>query len=124
MDGQRVLIISKHPLFADAIAHVLSSEGIAVVGVVTDLSRAAALISEQRPSAVVVDCDDPSHPDPALMALLTENDTQAHLVLLSLASNRMAIYQWQQVGNATSADLVSALSQSVQRVTALQGAMY
>lgn len=123
MNGQRVLIISKHPLFADAIAHVLNSEGIAVVGVATDLDRAAALIGEHRPSAIVVDCDDPSHPNPELMALMMASDTQAHLVLLSLANNRMAVYQWQQVGNATSADLVLALSQSVQRVTALQGAM-
>ncbi|MCS6844580.1 MAG: hypothetical protein NZ528_09740 [Caldilineales bacterium] len=122
MNGQRVLIISKHPLFADAIAHVLSSEGIAVVGVAGDLPRAAELISEQRPSAIVVDCDDPSHPDPDLMGLMMASDTEAHLVLLSLDSNRMAVYQWHQVGHATSADLVSALSTSMQRINALRGA--
>lgn len=124
MNGQRVLIISKHPLFADAIAHVLGSEGIVVVGVATDLDQAAVLIGEQRPTAVVVDCDDPSHPNPELMALMTAGDSQAHVVLLSLASNRMAVYQWQQVGNATSADLVSALSKSVGDIGALQGVVY
>jgi DNA-binding NarL/FixJ family response regulator len=109
MSGGSVLIISSHPLFAEAITHVLASEGIAVAGVASDLQAASPLLHKLHPSTVIVDCEKPSQPQAEMLALLDDAHMEARLVFLSLADNRMIVHQWRRLGDATSADLVSFL---------------
>ena len=109
MSGNHVLIISRHPLFAEAITHVLASEGIGVAGIANSLPTALPLLREHRPSTVIVDCEEPCHPEAAMLALLDEAELEAKVVFLSLADNRMVVHQWRRLGDATSADLVSVL---------------
>ena len=109
VSGNPVLIISRHPLFAEAITHVLASEGIAVVAVASSLSVAIPLLREHRPSTIIVDCEDPRRPKTEMLALLEDVNVEASVVFLSLDDNRMVVHQWRQLGDASSADLVSVL---------------
>lgn len=109
MSGNSVLIISSHPLFAEAITHVLASEGIPVAATAGDLEEAVPLLAEHRPGTVIVDCEEPCQPQAEMLALLDDANVEARLVFLSLADNRMVVHQWRRLGDATSADLVSFL---------------
>lgn len=109
MSGSSVLIISSHPLFAEAITHVLASEGIPVAAVVNNLQAAVPLLHEHRPSTIIVDCEEPCQPQAEMLAMLEDAAMEALLVFLSLADNRMVVHQWRRLGDATSADLVSVL---------------
>jgi DNA-binding NarL/FixJ family response regulator len=109
MSGRSVLIISSHPLFAEAITHVLASEGISVAATASDLQAAAPLLEAVRPDTIIVDCEEPCQPQADMLALLDDADKEARLVFLSLADNRMIVHQWRRLGDATSADLVSFL---------------
>ena len=72
VSGNSVLIISNHPLFAEAITHVLASEGIAVVAVASNLPAAVPLLHEYRPSTIIVDCEEPCRPQAEMLALLED----------------------------------------------------
>lgn len=109
MNASSVVIISSHPLFAEAITHVLVSEGIPVAAVANDLRAAGLLLHKHRPSTVIVDCEEPCQPSAEMLALLDEGHRDARLVFLSLADNRMVVHQWRHLGDATSADLISFL---------------
>lgn len=109
MSGRSVLIISSHPLFAEAITHVLASEGISVAATASDLQAAVPLLDTIRPDTIIVDCEAPCQPQAEMLALLDDADREARLVFLSLADNRMTVHQWRRLGDATSADLVSFL---------------
>ena len=109
MSGRSVLIISSHPLFAEAITHVLASEGISVAATASDLQAAVPLLDTVHPDTIIVDCEEPCQPQAEMLALLDDADREARMVFLSLADNRMTVHQWRRVGDATSADLVSFL---------------
>lgn len=109
MSGSSVLIISSHPLFAEAITHVLASEGFAVAAVANNLPAAIPLLHEHRPSTIIVDCEEPCQPQAEMLALLEDADMESLLVFLSLADNRMVVHQWRRLGDASSADLVFVL---------------
>ena len=109
MSGSSVLIISNHPLFAEAITLVLASEGISVAAVANNLQAAVPLLLEYRPGTIIVDCEEPCQPQAEMLALLEDADMESLLVFLSLADNRMVVHQWRRLGDASSADLVSVL---------------
>lgn len=109
MSTHRVLIVSSHPLFADAIAHVLQSEGIAVAGTARTIHSVEPLIREHRPGTIILDCDETSQPDAKILDILLANGIEAQIVCLSLDSNRMLVHRWQRLGAATPADLISVL---------------
>lgn len=109
MSTPRVLIVSNHQLFADAIAHVLQSEGIAVAGTARTVHAVEPLIRKYRPATIILDCEDSSTPDPAMLEMLLDNDSEAQIVCLSLGSNGMLVHRWQRLASATPADLVSVL---------------
>ena len=109
MSSSHVLIISSHPLFAEAITLVLASEGISVGAVASDLPAAVPLLHQHRSSTIIVDCEEPCQPQADMLTVLEDADMEAVLVFLSLADNRMVVHQWRRLGDATSADLVSVL---------------
>lgn len=109
MSAPRVLIVSSHPLFADAIAHVLQSEGIAVAGTAPTVHTVEPLIREYRPGTIIVDCDDAVAPDAAMLEMLLANSAEAQIVCLSLGSNGMLVHRWHRLPVATPADLISAV---------------
>ena len=100
MSGSSVLIISSHPLFAEAITHVLVSEGISVAAIANDLQAAVPLLHEHRPDTIIVDCEEPCQPQAEMLALLDDAHMEARLVFLSLADNRMTVHQWRRLGDA------------------------
>jgi len=103
-----VLIISSHPLFAEAIARILQREAIEVLPVVGSVEAALPLIEAHQPEAIIVDREGTSPIETDLVALLGE-DRDRQVIFLTLNENQIVVHSWQRVQNATSDDLVSIL---------------
>jgi len=51
----RVLIISSHPLFAEAITHLLQEEGMSIVASVDSLEKAGPVLEAQQIETITTD---------------------------------------------------------------------
>ena len=105
----RVLIISGHPLFAEAITCVLKEEGIDIVAVVGTLAEAQAILETQPVEAIVVDHDDAQLRDGEVVSHLVGSDEERQVVFLTLSGNQMIVHHRERVENVTPADLVGAI---------------
>lgn len=105
----RVLIISGHPLFAEAISRLLQVEGIEVVARADSLESALPLVKSQAVEAIIVDHDDPNLRDAEVVAQLVGDDEERQVIFLTLTGNQMIVHHRERLENVTSDDLVRAL---------------
>jgi len=107
--SNRIFLISHHPLFAEAIIHILQDEGIEVANIAASLDAALPLLKEHQPDTIIVDCGENYPPDANTVSLLTGADEDRQVIFLTLDGNQMIIHRRQHVGDATATDLVSVL---------------
>ncbi len=109
MNNRRVLIVSEHPLFAEAIMRLLQEENINVVAKANNVREARSILNTQEIEAVVVDYDDPQLRDAEVVSHLVGSDEERQVVFLTLAGNQMIVHHRERVENVTPADLVEAI---------------
>ncbi len=109
MEPCRTLIISGHPLFAEAIAHLLREEGVEVIATAKDLESALPLLRVQPVEAIIVDHDDPQLRDAEVVSQLVGHDDERQVIFLTLSGNRMIVHHRERVEGVTPADLVGAI---------------
>ena len=109
MEQSRILIISDHALFADAITHTLKEEGILVTASAQSMDAALPLIQKHQPDIIIVDYSADFTPDAKMFSLLNDSNTDRRVIFLTLDGNRMIVHHRHQVGDATPADLISVL---------------
>lgn len=105
----RVLIVSSHALFAEAIFRLLQEQGIEVVAKVGTLAEAEIVLQTLIVEAIVVDYDDPHLRDSEVVAHLVGDDEERQVIFLTLAGNQMIVHHREKVKNVTPADLISAI---------------
>lgn len=105
----RVLIVSSHPLFAEAISRLLQEQGIEVIAKVGTLAEAEAFLQSLTVEAIVVDYDDPELQDSEVVSHLVGDDEERQVIFLTLAGNQMIVHHREKVKNVTPADLISAI---------------
>lgn len=109
MNDCRALIISGHPLFADAIARLLREEGVEVIATASSLEAATTMLQEQAVEAIIVDHDDPKLDDAEVVSKLVGHDEERQVIFLTLAGNQMIVHHRERVENVTPDDLVGAI---------------
>jgi DNA-binding NarL/FixJ family response regulator len=110
VNTRRVLIISGHPIFAQAIARLMGREaGIQVVGVASSLEEALPLVEDLAPHTVVVDYDDASLRDVEYLPLMAPEGESRQIIFLTLAGNEMVIHHRERMENVTPSDLTKAI---------------
>jgi DNA-binding NarL/FixJ family response regulator len=105
-----VLIISSHPLFAEAISHLLKERGVIDVSRVDSLAGALPVLKEQQEiGTIIVDHDDPQLRDAEVVSHLVGSDETRQVIFLTLAGNQMIVHHRERVENVTPDDLIQAL---------------
>ncbi len=74
-----------------------------------DLPSALPLIEAHQPETIIIDADERFTPDPTLLNLLAAGHANRQIIFFALDSNRLVVYEWRYVGDATPADLISIL---------------
>lgn len=115
MDHLQVLIISGHPLFADAITHLLREQGLSGITTVNTLSKAVPLLPQPTLEAIIVDHDDPTLRDAEVVSQLVGSDEARQVIFLTLAGNQMIVHHRERVENVTPLALIQALHGSKTR---------
>ena len=105
----RVLLVSNHPLFAEAITRLLQEENISVVAEVNDLEEARSVLKAQEFETIIVDQDDAKLQDIAVMSDFLNSQDERQVIFLSLNDNQMIIHYRERVENVTPSDLVAAI---------------
>ena len=109
MESCRTLIISGHPLFAEAIRRLLWEEGVEVVATADSLDAALPLLRQQPVEAIIVDHDDAQLRDAEVVSRLVGHDDERQVIFLTLSGNRMIVHHRERVEGVTPADLVGAI---------------
>ena len=109
LEAAQVLIISSHPLFAEAILQWLKEKGVQAVARVDTLAEALPWLKEHNIEAIIVDHDDPNLRDSEVVSQLVGFDETRQVIFLSLAGNQMIVHHRERVENVTPNDLIQAL---------------
>ena len=112
LETGRVLIISSHALFAEAITRLLNEKGIREVAKVNTVASALPVLQEQDIGTIIVDHDDPQLRDAEIVSQLVGYDEAQQVIFLTLAGNRMIVHHRERVENVTPDDLIQALHPS------------
>jgi len=105
MDERRVVIISPHPIFAQAIARLVQRQaGVRVVGVAQTPAEARPLVQEHAPQTIIVDHDSAALGDGELFSLLQPDGTNRQIIFLTLSGNQMVIHHRERRENTTPMD--------------------
>ena len=107
-----MLIISGHPLFAEAITQILKEKGVRRVVKVETVADAAPMLQEQGLGTIIVDNDDPQLRDAEVVSQLVGYDEARQVIFLTLAGNQMIVHHRERVENVTPDDLMQALHSS------------
>lgn len=109
MEPSNVMIISSHPLFAEAIIHLLKEKGIGHISTVDSVPAALPLLEQQAVETIIVDHDDSQLRDVEVVSKLVGGEQTRHVIFLTLAGNQMIVHHREQVENVTPNDLIQAL---------------
>ncbi|RME47862.1 MAG: cytochrome c oxidase subunit II [Chloroflexi bacterium] len=111
VDGDRVLIVSAHPLFREGIIRLLGDR-VEVVGSASDWDEARALIQQRRPQTVIVDHQSTELKDVDLTPLLWPEAETLKVIYVTLAGNEMVVHERRRISGVTEDDLLEALETS------------
>ncbi len=108
MNGDRVLIVSPHPLFREGIVRLLGDQ-VEVVGTAADWDEARALIQQGRPQTVIIDHESAELKDTDLTLLLWPEAEALKVIYVTLAGNEMIVHERRRISGVTEDDLLEAL---------------
>lgn len=108
MNGDRVLIVSPHPLFREGIVRLLGDQ-VEVVGTAADWDEARALIQQGRPQTVIIDHESAELKDTDLTLLLWPEAEALKVIYVTLAGNEMIVHERRRISGVTETDLLEAL---------------
>ena len=105
----RILLVSNHPLFAEAITRLLQEQDISVVAEVSNLEKAQSVLKAQKVQTIIVDQDDARLQDTTVVSHLLDTQDERQVIFLSLNDNQMIRHHRECVENVTPSDLVAAI---------------
>lgn len=109
METSGVLIISSHPLFAEAITHLLKEKGVNRISTVDTVPNALPHLKQKTVGTIIVDHDDPEVRDSEVVSHLVGSGEAQQVIFLTLAGNQMIVHHRERLENVTPDDLIQAL---------------
>jgi DNA-binding NarL/FixJ family response regulator len=111
----RVLLVGQG-LFRDGLAHTLAQEpSVTIVGSANTWPEAQALVASLKPDVLIVDHAATALGQADMTPLPGLNDQTLKVIHLTLAENKMMVYDQRQVTNVSLTDLLQALELSSQK---------
>ncbi len=110
----RVLLVGRG-LFRDGLERTLAHEPtIAIVGSANTWQAAQALVTQLKPDVLIVDHAAKSLRQVDITPVLAATTSTLKVIHLTLAENKMVVYDQRQVANVSLTDLLQALKSSSQ----------
>jgi DNA-binding NarL/FixJ family response regulator len=110
----RVLLVGQG-LFRDGLEHTLAQEPtVTIVGSATTWSEAQALVARLNPDVLIVDHAATALHQADMTPVLGTADQPLKVIHLTLAENKMVVYDQRQITNVSLTDLLQALKSSSQ----------
>lgn len=109
MTGSRILLISKSPLFVEAIKQLLRTANIVIDTTVRHTEEAWPLLKTEKFTSIVMDFDDPSITESEFISRLYRQTSTQRVILLESGDNRMIVHRREISDHATPSDLIFAL---------------
>lgn len=109
MDGSRVLLISKRPLFAEAVTQLLKTANIIVTATVRHAEDAWPLLKSEKIINIIAEYDDPSVTEGDFISNLFEQSNAQRVILLDSDKNRMVVHHRESSDHVTARDLIVAI---------------
>ncbi len=112
MDKHRTFVLCKHSLFAQALKTLLDNqEGIELVGVEVDESRARESIKMLKPDIVVVETGEEGVPVEGLLSYVVRESPESRIVGLSQGQNEINVYYGHQRRVRQAEDLLEVITE-------------
>ena len=105
--GQRVLILSRLPLFAQALRYLIENAGLTVVGLNLDTNQALTQIETLQPDIIILDDTELS---PLLLKTFLDHAPSVRIICLTLDGNLIRVYDRQQLNANHVQDFVNILN--------------
>lgn len=112
MNNDGVLLISRSPLFTEAIQQLLQAGNIKIAATVHAVEDVWPLLQSHSITKVVAEFDDVGLNEGAIIAQLCRRDRSQRVILLTLNGNSMIVHRREYVDNVTSSDLIMALQET------------
>ncbi len=110
MTAARLLIISRHPLFAEALARLAQETGCEIVGTIAEVPDALPLLRAHAPvTTIIVDRAVAETREAEWLALLQQGNAARRIILLTLEGNEMIVHERRKVTRVTEVELRQAL---------------
>ena len=110
----RVLLVGQG-LFRDGLAHTLAQEPtVTIVGSANTWSEAQTLVARLKPDVLIIDHAATALRQGDMTPVLSTGDQALKVIHLTLAENKMVVYDQRQVTNVSLTDLLQALKSSSQ----------
>jgi len=92
-----IYIISRHPIFGEGIEEMLRRrEGVEILGVEREISKAIDQIVELQPEIVLIDCNDDQEEISTAMMQILRKGVKAKIIGLDIQSNSFYVYKREQ----------------------------
>ncbi len=112
LDKHRTLVLCKHSLFGQALKTLLDNqEGIELVGVEVDESRARESIRILKPDIVVVETGEEGVPVEGLLSYVVRESPESRIVGLSQGQNEIDVYYGHQRRVRQAEDLLEVIAE-------------
>ena len=109
MNSHGVLLISRSPLFTEAIKQLLQAANIKIAATVQQIEDAWPFLRSQTIASIVAECDDASVNEGVIISQLCRWESTQLVIFLTLDGNRMVIHRREYVDDVTSTELILAL---------------
>ena len=110
----RVLLVGRG-LFRDVLEHALAQEpAVTIVGSADTWLEAQTLVAELKPDVLIVDHAAKALSQADMVPLLGSESQALKVIHLTLAENKMVVYDQRQVADVSLTDLLSALKSGSQ----------
>lgn len=109
MNGSRVLLISKRPLFAEAVTRILKTANIIIVATVCCTEDAWSLLKSEKIINIIAEFGDPSVTEGDFISKIFQQSNAQRVILLDSDNNRMVVHRRESSDHITARDLIVAL---------------
>lgn len=104
-----VLIISRHPLLAEAVRHVVEQSGIREIYQVRGLVEAFPIVCERQPGTIIVDLERDIPCESVAAQLISEHGADCQVICISLDKSDITVFSRHHIPRAGQSELVALL---------------
>ncbi len=113
MPESSVLIVSRHPLLAEAVRHVVEQSGIQEIYEVREIAEASPVVREKRPGTIIVDVERGVSCASVAAELISQHGADCQVICISLDTSDITVFSRHHIPRAGQSELVALLRGSL-----------